>query len=372
MKIRFVGPLLNSTGYSEFGRYFIRAFHEHDIPFCTESVAVDYSRPDLGTMEAVIRNSAKDTVGYDINIINMTPEIAIRFFKEGMPNIIFTMFETDRIPDEWVKHCNTAAAIFVPCTWNKEVFEKSGVNVPIYVVSPGIFEKDFTNRSIRYKIDFPTDVKFSFYSIFQWTERKNPTGLLQAYFSEFAGQEDVVLVLKTYGSSFEPAEQKRLRDSITAIKRSLNLPHFPKILFIPNVLSSQQIVDLHKQCNCFVLPHRAEGFGMPHMEAMAWAKPVITTGFSGNMDFMDKDTAYLLDYYMTPVCNMPWIRWYEGNMSWAQPDIGQLKSFMRYAYEHPDVLVEIGQAARKHIMKVLDWDVRLKTLTDALEEIRGK
>jgi glycosyltransferase involved in cell wall biosynthesis len=364
--IRFAGPLLNSTGYSEFGRYFVRAFHEHHIPFCTKVIDVESSRPDLGQLGSVISSSQNDS-GTTVNIINMTPELAVKFFKPRMPNVIFTMFETTRIPAGWVRHCNTADAIFVPCEWNKEVFVGSGVKKPVHVVAPGVFISDFAETGISNHLNIQPQPQFSFYSVFQWSERKNPIGLLRAYFSEFTGCSDVALILKTYGANFSAAERQRVRSLIQDVKKQMNLSHFPKIALIPDMLSTKQMQDLHKQGDCFVLPHRAEGFGMPHMEAMAWGRPVITTGFSGNMDFMSPDVALLLNFQFTPVANMSWIKWYEGNMMWAEPDLGQLRQHMRFAYEHPVEIKEMGLKGREHVSRVLDWDVRLDTLNTIIK-----
>ena len=49
-------------------------------------------------------------------------------------------------------------------------------------------------------------------------------------------------------------------------------------------------------CDCYVSLHRAEGFGLTLAEAMAIGKPVIATGYSGNVDFMNDANSYLVDY----------------------------------------------------------------------------
>src|SRR3546814_5890465 len=47
--------------------------------------------------------------------------------------------------------------------------------------------------------------------------------------------------------------------------------------------------------------HRSEGFGRGLAEAMYLGKPVIATRYSGNLDFMDERTAYLVDHELVPV-----------------------------------------------------------------------
>ena len=88
------------------------------------------------------------------------------------------------------------------------------------------------------------------------------------------------------------------------------------------------------------------------MEAMALGKPVITTGFSGNMDFMTEENSLLIkDYKMVPVGNMEWIGpWYDKEtMEWADANIDELKAKMRYVYEHQEAASKVGELARTDI-----------------------
>ena len=118
---------------------------------------------------------------------------------------------------------------------------------------------------------------------------------------------------------------------------------------------------------------------MPHLEAMACRKPVITTGFSGNMDFMNKDNSYLLDYQMTVVCNMPWIPWYESDMEWGDPNLSQLKQYMRSVYKEIKAF-KAGHAGtfehaikaidgQRHVLENFNLDVTAQRLVDVCKEI---
>jgi glycosyltransferase involved in cell wall biosynthesis len=63
--------------------------------------------------------------------------------------------------------------------------------------------------------------------------------------------------------------------------------------------------------------HRSEGFGLVPAEAMLLGKPVIATGWSGNMDFMDATSAALVGYRLVPTEDPRQV--YHG-ASWAEPD----------------------------------------------------
>ena len=73
--------------------------------------------------------------------------------------------------------------------------------------------------------------------------------------------------------------------------------------------------------------HRSEGFGLTIAEAMLLGKPVITTGYSGNMDFTTIETSLLVDYELIPVEHGDYP--YSKDEMWAEPDIEQAGDYMK-------------------------------------------
>ena len=74
---------------------------------------------------------------------------------------------------------------------------------------------------------------------------------------------------------------------------------FPDVLIIKDDLSDAQLKALYEQCDALVAPSRAEGFGLPLAEAMLSGLPVITTGWGGQLEFCNHETAWLIDYSFT-------------------------------------------------------------------------
>ena len=118
--------------------------------------------------------------------------------NSGRYKIGFTMLETDRIPDEWVRQANRMDEVWVPSTFNVDTFRRSGVIRPLHVVplgvDPGYFNPDIHRR--------PLTGLYTFLSIFEWGERKAPEMLLQAFNDEFSADEPVVRALQ--GIEFRP------------------------------------------------------------------------------------------------------------------------------------------------------------------------
>jgi glycosyltransferase involved in cell wall biosynthesis len=258
-------------------------------------------------------------------------------------------------------------AIFVPCTWNKEVFEKSGVTVPLYIVQPGVILEN-APAPVKSQED-----KFNFYSIFQWTERKNPDGLIKAFYSEFSKDEKVRLILKSYRSARLPDSRPFINHEIARIQRELNLKEYPEIDVKAEFFSSKEMYNLHSRGNCFVLPTRSEGWGLPAFDAMLHGNPAIVTNYSGVTDFMESGFCRMLNYQMTPVSGMEWyVPWFNGKMSWAEADLRQLKKEMRSVYENESVALEAAVKGRKHLLDNFNTRNSAQMFLEAAKDIMEK
>lgn len=104
--------------------------------------------------------------------------------------------------------------------------------------------------------------------------------LLTAYFEACTVEEDVALVLLTNGhhSTLVVAY-----DFVSVIKNfafeavGKKLEELPHILVLPPHLMQDALPSLYKAATAFVLPTRGEGWGRPHVEAMAMERPNIAT-----------------------------------------------------------------------------------------------
>jgi glycosyltransferase involved in cell wall biosynthesis len=367
MNIRYTAPFLDHSGYGNFSRNFIWELHSRGHNVQTNLVSFEKVKPAEDKVSKTCMDLQNNKIKPDINIVNLTPEHFKNYKDETTKNVGFTMFETTRISKLWVEECNKIDGIFVPCTWNVEVFKNSGVHKKIKMVSPGVSLQESEGK--KYEISGIDSFQYRFYSIFQWTERKNPSGLLKAFWAAFTNNENVCLILKTYGSDTSDAQKNLIKQQIIALKKEQPLKHYPPIFLIGGLLSHDEINQLHRLGDCYVSPARAEGWGMPIADAMSFGKPIIATGFSGNMDFMTEENSYPLDYSLTVANKMPWIPWYEGDMLWAQPDIGQLIQTMQRVVDNPEEGQEKGRQARKHLVKHFNWDLCIKRFIESCEEI---
>jgi glycosyltransferase involved in cell wall biosynthesis len=209
---------------------------------------------------------------------------------------------------------------------------------------------------------------FVFYSIFQWIERKNPLGLLMAYLTEFNADDNVALVLKTYRINPSRTEQEIIKKEIRGLKETLRLGNWPLVQFFGDLYPTEVIKGFHKRGDCMVLPHRGEGFGIPHAEAMSYGNPVIATRYGGNLEFMTDENSYLVNYQEAPVSGMIFGN-YHGHMVWADPDIMDLRHQMREVFTHREKARERGLLGRETIRQNYSHEVVGQTMVERLREI---
>ncbi|MEI7631404.1 MAG: hypothetical protein WCJ73_09760 [Actinomycetes bacterium] len=89
--------------------------------------------------------------------------------------------------------------------------------------------------------------------------------------------------------------------------------------------------------------HRSEGFGLVPAEAMMLGRPVIATGWSGNMDYMDRDNAALVGYRLVPAHDD---RLVYRSASWAEPDLGDAVTHLRFLADNEAARRGLGERAR--------------------------
>ena len=185
------------------------------------------------------------------------------------------------------------------------------------------------------------------FDTFSFVDRKNPQGLLDAFEAEFGADPSVTLVLKisyfaNLNSNYSADNQAVLLKLEDVVQR------LPNVRVITEILSPADVYGLIHAADCYVSPHRSEGFGLTVAEAMHLGKPVIATDFSGTTDFVKEGVGFPLSYAMTELAadRGP----YAAGNGWADPSATHLRELMRHAVEDPAQCRTIGEAAAAHVM----------------------
>lgn len=205
-------------------------------------------------------------------------------------------------------------------------------NVPPAVVLPRAVGSD---RAVRVPDGFVFLFCFDFMSVF---ERKNPLAVIDAFDRAFCRDDGATLVVKTLNGHWDPASYHRL---LSAAARRAD------VRVIDGYLPAPRRLELTASCDAYVSLHRAEGFGLTLAEAMGLGKPVIATGYSGNLEFMDETNGYLVPYELVEI--PPGCAPYPAGARWAEPDVDAAAEAMRQVFEDPRGAQARGARARRVI-----------------------
>jgi glycosyltransferase involved in cell wall biosynthesis len=269
-------------------------------------------------------------------------------YAPGRVRVGRTMFETDRIPRDWVARCNQMDEIWVPTAHNREAFAASGVDPDRLHVIPEPFELDRLDPDAA-PLGLPEAHGTIFLAAFDWTLRKGWDVLLAAWAEAFATDDDATLVLKAWSTS-RGVTTAEIGDEIVAFLRRLG--HDPgavaDLVLVDDLLPTARMPSLYAACDAVVAPTRGEGWGRPLLEAMAVGRPVIATAWSGPAAFLDATVGWPVGYDLVPVSGAAAaeVPVFAGHL-WAEPSVEGVAAAMREVHARPEEARARGAAARE-------------------------
>jgi glycosyltransferase involved in cell wall biosynthesis len=204
---------------------------------------------------------------------------------------------------------------------------------------------------------------FLFLFVFDYrgvARRKNATGLVEAFSSAFEPGEGPQLVVKCINADAAPAAHAELQDLAAAR---------PDVTLLEDYVSSERKNAMIAACDCYVSLHRSEGFGQTLAEAMFFARPVIATGYSGNLEFTTPQNSYLVDYELREIG--PDADPYPPDAVWAEPDLDQAAELMRHVYENPAEAAERGRRGAEDIRRTHSPEAAGRAMERRLRELSG-
>ena len=259
-----------------------------------------------------------------------------------------TMTEGTKLPDGWAAACNECCErIIVPCQHNADAFKKSGVKIPIHVIHGGTCPVEFP------LLNRPPRRPYTFLALADRGARKGWVEVWQAFFAAFQGVHDVRLVIKT---------RPHTNSLIEMISGASNRD--PRISFWMD--NAETMADVYAQVDCFAIPSKSEGWGMPHREAAMMGVPTIVTRYSGLDDGHTDDWAtFVLDDY--EVVDIP--RGYAEHIDgrWAQVNVNSLAMAMVECYNHPEDAQAKARQGSLWLRQNQTWEHSTRVLLDLLE-----
>jgi glycosyltransferase involved in cell wall biosynthesis len=369
-KARYCGPFADYTGYGQATRNAITALYKVGVPITTERVSfVNRFDFDLGpeTKTAKTLERSPNDNDYQVRILHVTADIYYNFFHPQKYNIGHLFWETDRIPASWVRNCNLMHEIWTGTEGCKKALINSGVKVPIYIF-PQATNTDVNDWQSLPNIKPPGS--YLFYNISEWNQRKNPLGLLRAFWDTFTNKDEVMLLLKVHLREFTEISRKQIEEDVSSLKSFLGKKDLPEVYMITEAMDYGTLKRLHKTGDCFVSCHRGEGWGIPTVDALLTGNPVISTDFGGVNEYLDSSMFYPLNYKLVSVKGMNnFNTYYTPDQNWADPDYTHLKHLMKKVFKEQSEAKELAETGKRFIEDNFSFEKIGLQMASRLEKI---
>ena len=367
--IKYIGPLFDASGYAQAARGYALALHRLGIPITLSPVSFEQGEADFGKSGTILKSLVNKDIEYNVVIIHLTVEHYERFREPGKLNIGYSVWETNKIHNDWVSWLNQHVdAVMTASDWGVECYKNSGVDIPVFAVPHGIDMEEY-NDIEPYQLNGVDPKAYKFYAICQFIERKNPLGLIKSYWSAFQNDENVALILKTYRFGFDDKEKQVVRETLSRLKQMMPMDNYPPIYLVLDRLDRSEVLGIHKTCDCLTHLDRGEGFGLVPFEAGACGKPVMITGWGGVLEYAKPENSYLINNTLTPVFGMPISPFYRGDQMWAEPDCGNAIRTFRNIYKNQNEAANKGRMLKKYISDNFSWDQMGMRITEVIKSL---
>lgn len=335
----FQSPIATRSGYGEISRKLAR------ILLDLNTFDIRFLSTPWGNTPA---NALDGTLPLDQEIIKRIqqppittprqPEIFIQvsipneFQSPAKYNIGFTAgIETNMCSEQWIEGCNRMNLVLGTSSHAIRSIQETVVHkhspqgqqigevkthIPMDVLPAFVDTKIFHKTD---SADIPETVKsklaiipekFAFLFVGHWLkgglreDRKNVALLIKLFcetFSSVVAQNRPALLLKTSGADFSILDREEILQKIRAIRDLI--PNAPNVYLIHGDLSEEEMNGIynHPKVKVFVSLTKGEGFGIPLLEASMSEKPIIASGWSGQLDFLNPKDAILIGGELKPI-----------------------------------------------------------------------
>ena len=308
--------------------------------------------------------------------------------------------ESDQTKPEWIEGLNRMDLNWVSSNHAKTVFEKSvfekkdqrtnqsigqvKLEKPIEVIFEGVDLNTYKviDKSLPKNIDL-SDIKESFCYLFvgHWMQgsfghdRKNVGVLVKEFYETFKdikGSKPALILKASKGTSSYISREDILHN-IAKIKRSINSKNLPNVYLLNGDFTDNEMNELynHSKVKAMVSTTKGEGFGRPLLEFSTTGKPIIASGWSGHLDFLNPSFTSLLKGHLENVHPSAANNWLIPESKWFQVDPKDLKSSLKTIYKKYKEYSIKGKQQKHYVKTNFSWD-KMSTLIHSILDDKNK
>jgi glycosyltransferase involved in cell wall biosynthesis len=193
-----------------------------------------------------------------------------------------------------------------------------------------------------------------------WNERQGIDRLLKAFAILTEIHPHIRLVLKGRDAIF-PSKASIQSASKTILTDAEYERIKPKIGYIGDSLSAQEMAELYQAADCYVSPYSAEGFNLPVLEAIACGLPVICTDGGPTDDFIRSEFAWKIESKLQIKQQQ------NGDINYQLiPSQNHLIELMRTMIKNPHLRTKTQQLGTKYVAERYTWKHIVKQLVTVM------
>jgi glycosyltransferase involved in cell wall biosynthesis len=265
-------------------------------------------------------------------------------------NIQWVVFESTRIPENILAVLYTSEQVWVPSEWGQSVLISHGVvKERIRVIPEAVDGNLFHTHGRKHHTK---NRPFRFLTVGKYELRKNIDKTIEAFAQIYANTPAIELVIKSNYFINQDQKFQQLREKIK---------NLTNVSLLWGEMSTHDMAELYRSCDAFVLPSRAEGWGLPLIEAAASGLPIITTNYSGHTEFLKHipNSVLPVTYTMGAIDCPEYQTYYPDSKSdwgmWARPDVFSIANAMQTVCRDYEQLFEKACANSFVIRRNFTW-----------------
>lgn len=318
----------------------------------------------------------------------------------GKWNCLWTAgIETDVCAPQWIEAINTMDLTIVPSEHsknifleskfdkqdpnNKQVIGKVEINKPIEVIHEGFIENIYKHLP---KLEETSDIKreldkiedsFNFLFVGHWLQgnlgedRKNVGALIKVFLETFKNKKNKPsLILKTMSGPCSIMDREEILKKIDQIRQTVNSQNLPNIYLFHGEITDEEMNELynHPKVKTMISLTKGEGYGKPLLEFTQSKKPLIVSGWSGQLDFCKPDCTTLIPGNLTPIHPSAQVKdmLIDGS-KWFSPDLGQAAAIMNDYFENFKKYKDNGPKLAYHCKQNFSYDKMKEKIKEVLD-----
>jgi glycosyltransferase involved in cell wall biosynthesis len=345
--IRVVGFMDGHHGIAAGARLTARALRA--VGAEVETIGVSFT--DVSWREPIHDRPAAPAWIFQLNPPELVGALAALATPPQGPRYGYWAWELPRAPRTWLRDAVAVSEIWAPSQHTAASF--AGAERPVRVAPHPLFMEDY--EAVTPRARTAGFMAVALCDLNSSEARKNPSGAIEAFRRAFADDPGARLVVKTQNGAAHPQQLA-----------ALNAAAGPNVEVIDATWPYAEVLGLIAAADVLISLHRAEGFGLPLAEAMALGTPVIATGWSANLDFMDETTGVLVPSHLAPVRDPQGV--YAGQ-TWAEPDLNAAAEALRRLRARPQWRAELAAAAKARVARQLSPQAWFEGLPEAVKRL---